>query len=150
MEVPEYDILLTGAPDGILQFADESIAIIDYKTARFTPAQDEMMPIYVVQLNGYAAIAEHLGYGKVSGLALMYAEPVTDEETASQPETHTENGFAMPFSVSIHPVNLDLAVLDPLYREARRIYDLSEAPAGCDGCKDCKNLDRLMLLARKL
>jgi len=44
MEVLEYDILLTGAPDGILQFADETIAVIDYKTAKFTPAQDDDVP----------------------------------------------------------------------------------------------------------
>jgi len=146
MEVPRYDILLTGEPDGILQLADDSIAIIDYKTARFTPAQDEMMPIYVVQLNGYAAIAEHLDYGKVSKLALVYAEPVTDEETASQPETHTEDGFTMPFSISIHPVELDLGMLEPLYRRAREIYDLPEPPDGRTECEDCRRLDTLMHL----
>jgi len=144
MEVPKHDILLTGAPDGLLRFADGSIAVIDYKTARFTPAQDSMMPIYVVQLNGYAAIGEHLDYGRVSKLALMYAEPVTDEETASQPETHTEDGFTMPFSVSIHPVDLDLRMLESLYRRARMIYDLPEPPEGRQGCEDCRKLGDLL------
>ena len=150
MEVPEHDILLTGAPDGVLTLADGTIAIIDYKTARFTPAQDEMMPVYVTQLNGYAAIAEHLDYGRVSRLALMYAEPVTDEDTAAQIETHSEDGFIMPFSVSIHPVELDLTMLEPLYKQARKIYALPEAPDGREGCDDCRKLDKLMLLARKL
>ena len=149
MEVPRYDILLTGAPDGILQLADDSIAIIDYKTARFTPAQDEMMPIYGVQLNGYAAIAEHLDYGEVSKLALMYAEPVTDEETAAKSKTHIDDGYTMPFSISIHPVNLDLGMLDPLYRQAREIYDLTEPPAGRAECEDCRRLDTLIHLARR-
>jgi hypothetical protein len=150
MEVPEYDLLLTGAPDGILTFRDGSIAIIDYKTARFTPAQDELMPVYVVQLNGYAAIAEHLAIGRVSRLALVYAEPVTDEATAASSEIRRGDGFVMPFSVSIHPVALDLRTLPPLYRRAREIYDQPEAPEGRPGCKDCERLDRLMLLARKL
>ena len=149
MEFPEHDMLLTGAPDGILKLADGSIAIIDYKTAKFTPAQDELMPMYVVQLNGYAAIAEHLNIGCVSKLALVYAEPVTDEDTAAQPEIHTNDGFTMPFSVSIHPVKLDPDMLEPLYRQAREIYDLPEAPEGREGCKDCQRLDELMLLASR-
>jgi len=150
MEVPEHDILLTGAPDGILKLADGSIAIIDYKTAKFTPAQDELMPMYVVQLNGYAAIAEHQGIGRISKLALVYAEPVTDEETAAQHEIHTDDGFTMPFSVSVHPVDMKPEQLPPLYRKAREIYDLPEVPEGREGCDDCKFLDNLMLLARKL
>ena len=147
MEVPKHDILLTGAPDGLLRFEDGSIAVIDYKTARFTPTQDAMMPIYVVQLNGYAAIAEHLDYGTVSKLALMYAEPVTDEETAAKSDTHADEGFTMPFSISIHPVNLDLGMLEPLYRRAREIYDHPKPPAGREGCDDCKKLGNLLKLA---
>ena len=150
MEVPGHDILFTGAPDGILTFDDGSIAIIDYKTAKYTKTQDELMPMYVVQLNGYAAIAEHLDYGNVSKLALVYAEPVTNMRTAAQPEIHTEDGFAMPFSVSIYPVELDLGMLEPLYKRAREIYDLPVAPDGRAGCEDCKRLDNLMLLARRL
>jgi len=150
MEIPKHKILLTGAPDGILTFGDGSIAIIDYKTAKFTPAQDELMPMYVVQLNGYAVIAEHLGIGRVSKLALVYAEPVTDEQTASQPEIHTDDGFSMPFSVSVHPVKLAPDMLEPLYHQAREIYGLPEAPEGREACKDCERLDELMLLARRL
>jgi hypothetical protein len=53
----------------------------------------------------------------------------------------------MPFSVSIHPVELDLGMLGPLYRRAREIYDLPEAPDGRAGCEDCKRLNRLLALA---
>jgi hypothetical protein len=150
MEVPEHNILLTGAPDGILNLADDSIAIIDYKTARYTGRQDQLMPMYVVQLNGYAVIAEHLRFGPVSKLALIYAEPVTDEQTASQPEIHTDDGFTMPFSVSVHPVEMKHEQLPPLYHKAREIYELPVAPEGREGCEDCKRLENLMLLARKL
>lgn len=150
MEIPEYNILLTGTPDGILRFRDGSIAIIDYKTARYTPGQDKLMPMYVVQLNGYAAIAEHQGVGPVSKLALVYAEPITDQASADRPEIATDEGFTMPFSVSVHPVGLDPRMLEPLFRRARQIYDLPEAPKGRDGCKDCERLNNLMLLARQL
>jgi len=150
IELPEYEILLTGAPDGILTLPDGSIAIIDYKTAKYTGTQDRLMGMYEIQLNAYALIAKHLGIGNVTKLALVYAEPVTDEETAAQPEIHTDDGFSMPFSVSIHPVKLDPDMLEPLYNQARQIYELPEAPDRTPGCKDCERLDELMLLARKL
>jgi hypothetical protein len=149
MEVPEHNILLTGAPDGILTFRDGSIAIIDYKTAKFTPAQDELLPMYIVQLNSYAAIAENQGLGRVSKLALVYAEPVTREDTTAQPQIH-DDGFNMPFSVSVHPVELDPEMLAPLLREASEIYRRPLAPQGREGCENCRRLDNLMLLARKL
>jgi len=151
IELTEYGgVLLTGAPDGILTLTDGSIAIIDYKTAKYTGTQDRLMPMYEIQLNGYLLIAEHLGIGNVTKLALVYAEPVTGEETAAQPEIHSDEGFVMPFSISVHPVPMEPAKLQPLFQRAREIYDLPEAPDGRSGCEDCKRLDALMLLARKL
>jgi len=150
IELPEYEMLLTGAPDGILTLSDGSIAIIDYKTAKYTGTQDKLMPMYMVQLNAYALITEHLRIGNVTKLALVYAEPVTDEETAAQSEIHSDEGFVMPFSISVHPTKLDFDQLPPLYRKAREIFELPEVPEGRSGCEDCERLDELMLLARKL
>ena len=150
MHVEEHDLLLTGAADGILELADGSIAIIDYKTAKYTANQDKLLPMYATQLNGYALIAEHLKMGTVSKLALMYAEPVTDPVTARSDAVRLADGFAMPLAVSIHEVPLDPRQLDLLSRRAREIYDLLEAPARTPGCEDCDRLDSLMRLARKL
>jgi hypothetical protein len=150
MKVSKYNILLTGAPDGILRFSDGTIAIIDYKTAKYTAKQDSLMPMYEVQLNGYAAIAEHQGLGHVSKLALVYSEPVTDEDTAARPEILLDDGFFMPFSVHVHPVVLDLGMLDPLYRQARKIHDLSQPPKATPGCQDCEKLQDLVKLVRDL
>jgi len=150
MMVPEQGLLLTGAPDGILRLADGSIAIIDYKTAKYTGTQDALLPMYEVQLNGYAAIAESLEMGRVSKLALVYAEPVTDIETARQRRMRQDDGFLMPFSIAIHLVALDLGRLPELYRKARLISDLPEAPDRTPGCENCAKLDALMLAARKL
>jgi len=41
-------------------------------------------------------------------------------------------------------------MLEPLYKPARGIYDLPEAPEGRASCDDCKKLYNLMLLARGL
>jgi hypothetical protein len=79
--------------------------------------------------------------GNVSKLALVYAEPMTDAQTASQPEIHTDDGFTMPFSVSVHPAGMKPERLPSLYRKAREIHDLPEAPDGRGGCDDCKKLE---------
>ena len=148
MEIPRYDILLTGSPDGVLTLSDLSIAIVDYKTARYTATQDKLMPMYMTQLNGYAQIAGYIGLGNVTKLALVYAEPVTDEKTASDPAVQHSQGFSMRFAVHVHPVEIDPAMIQPLLATARAIFERSEPPAGREGCQDCRNLDRLISLAK--
>ena len=150
MRIEKHDILLTGAADGILKLADGTIAIIDYKTAKYTEYQEKLLPMYTTQLNGYALIAEQLKMGRVSKLALVYTEPVTDSETARSNVVRTDDGFRMPLAVYIHDVDLEPGRLEPLFRRARVLYDLPEIPGGRQNCSDCKKLDRLMLLARKL
>ena len=142
LEIPEYGILLTGAPDGILRLSDGAVAIIDYKTARYTEGQDRLLPMYEVQLNSYALMAERLDYGRVTKLALVYAEPVTDRAVAEG--AVSAEGFAMGFSVSIHPVGIDPGILDPLFQRARELYDLPHPPSGREGCEDCRRLDSLI------
>jgi len=144
LELPNYGILLTGAPDGMLKLVDGTIAIIDYKTAKYTANQDKLLPMYEVQLNAYALIAERRDFGEVSKLALVYAEPVTDAETAAQPTIHSPDGFAMQFSVSVHPVELNMDRLAPLFIRAREIFDLPAPPPGRPGCEDCARLHSLL------
>ena len=52
-------IQLRGTPDEILRAPDGGLIIIDYKTAHFKP-EDSLRPLYEVQLNVYARIAENL------------------------------------------------------------------------------------------
>ena len=60
--------ILTGIPDELFERPDGSYGIIDYKTARYTGTQDTLMPVYEVQLNGYAYIAEAIGDKPVKDL----------------------------------------------------------------------------------
>src|SRR6266849_10097399 len=83
----QTDILLTGAVDGVFVRPDLSHIIIDYKTARYTSAQGALFPVYKTQLNAYALIGEARGGSPVSALALVYAEPVTDQAAASHGTT---------------------------------------------------------------
>jgi len=105
--------------------------------------QDKLMPMYEVQLNGYALIGENCDYQPVSDLALIYMEPVTHADALNNEDNHREDGFAMGFAASIHKITLDLDIIPPLLARTREINEFSSAPDGSIGCKDCRLLEDL-------
>lgn len=137
-------VILTGVPDEILQCSDDSYLIIDYKTAKYTERQDEMLPVYDIQLNGYAYIAERCGLKPVVGLALVYTEPRTDEHDAMDEGNRTADGFKMPFGIKVVGVELNPDKVIPLMKKAGEIYDHDRPPKGRVDCKDCERLERLI------
>jgi hypothetical protein len=137
-------VRLTGAPDAIFVRDDGCKAIVDYKTGRHTHGQDQLLPMYKVQLNGYALIADQVGLGPVKQVALVYTEPVTDGDANLLDEARTRDGFRMGFRAKVVTVDLDPGKIPPLLREARRIFDAEKPPAGARGCKDCANFDTLV------
>ncbi len=137
-------IRLTGAPDAIFVRADGSKSIIDYKTGRHTAGQDQLLPVYEVQLNGYALIADRVGLGPVKQIALVYTEPVTDGDADFLDKARTHDGFHMGFRAKVVPVDLDPGKIPPLLRKARRIFDAKQPPTGAPGCEDCANFDALV------
>lgn len=142
--VKEFGINLTGSPDGVFVRRNGSLVIIDYKTAKFTGTQDDLHPMYEAQLNAYAYISESIGFGSVTGLALIYMEPVTDDETAGNSQNRRPNGFTMPFSANVLSVTLDPTILDRLFRITRELWDTPSPPALTASCKDCKKLHDLI------
>lgn len=150
ISVEEHGLLLTGAPDAIFEKADGTLVIADYKTSRFTPAQDKLMPVYRVQLNAYAFIARKLGWPPISALSLVYTEPITDAESAQSSAVQREDGFAMGFSARLFPLNIDEAMLPPLFARAASIYTESKPPQPRNGCHDCKKLDDIRTLLGQL
>jgi len=134
--IDRHNILLTGVPDGLFVRPDESLLIVDYKTARFTTAQDELLPMYEVQLNAYALIAEACGLGRVSGFALIYMEPMTDSTVDFNAHCN-DIRFSMGFSAHVREVNLDKDQLEPLLAKARELGDRSTPATGRAGCPDC-------------
>ena len=143
----ENDILLTGSPDGVFVRPDGSHVIVDYKTSRYTPYQGRLYPLYEAQLNAYALIGEKCGLDPVSGLALIYTEPVTDEAAASEDFVHRSDGFAMGFVANIVGVRLAPSMIGPLLAKAREICDLPISPFGRNGCRNCGFLNDLLDIA---
>jgi hypothetical protein len=141
---PSTGIRMTGSPDAILIQDDGGKAIIDYKTGRHTAGQDQLLPMYEVQLNGYALIADRIGLGPVAQIALVYTEPVTDGDGDFYDEARTRDGFRMGFHAKTVPVDLNPGMIHPLLRRARDIYDGAAPPVGAQSCENCANFDTLV------
>jgi len=138
------NVVLTGVPDEIFQNGDGSLFIPDYKTGRFTGNQDKLLPMYAMQLNTYSLIATRIGMGKVSGIGLVYFEPLTEVDASTIDSIILDNGFSMKFTAKLLPLRLEPKKISPLLRKVRAIHDQPDPPDGRPGCKDCQLLDGLM------
>lgn len=149
----ETNVKLTGQPDEILQRKDNSYFIWDYKTSKFTAAQDSLLPLYKAQLNSYAHIAQKIGLSPVSGVGLIYYEPITDIVEITEEELRElvlEDRFKMEFSAHMLEVELEPeGVVKPLMREVRRLGEMEEALEAREGCQDCRKLEELVGLANR-
>ena len=141
--------LLTGVPDEIIQLSDGSYAILDYKTAKYTGNQDELMPMYDVQLNAYAYIGERTGFKPVSRLLLIYYEPVTEMEKGEVDKIIDGKGFRMAFTGKPLDIPVNTRKIPALLKKVRKVIDLSRPPKGLDGCEDCEALNELVELITK-
>ena len=138
-------VTLRGEADGIFQMSDGSYTIVDYKTAKYSSAQRGMFQAYQVQLNAYAYIGERLGMSPVGRLALVYMEPVTDEQTTQDPRLIDDKGFSMGFEATVVDVALNPeTMIPPLLRRVKQVADMDRPPAPPPECKDCAALDSLI------
>jgi len=141
--IDQFDILLTGSPDAVLVKADGSNVIVDYKTAKYTGTQDKLFPMYEAQLNAYAYIGERCGLSPISGVALLYMEPVTDVDAKVALEHVSEQGFGLDFKANLHPVDLWPELILPFLARCREIADLAQPPESVVGCKNCQLLEEI-------
>ena len=145
----ETGITLRGEADGIFKMADGSYTIVGYKTSRYTRGQRAMLALYEAQLNAYAFTGERLGMFPVRRLALVYMEPVFDEETAADPQLVDGRGFSLGFKARVVDAELKPdGLIPPLLRKAKEISLLKSTPSGVPGCKDCDAVDGLIAALR--
>ena len=141
---PETGIILTGIPDLVLGLPRQRLAILDLKTARYSKHQDFLLPMYQVQLVGYALIAESLGMGTVEALGLVYGEPPANDDNTGLDALVNDRGFSMPFRATAMPIEIDRALIPPLLRQAKEILEMENPPEGREGCKECRLVDELI------
>ncbi len=144
INTPKHGVRLRGSPDEILKMPDDTLAILDYKTAKISKNYDVLAPMYETQINAYAYLAEGLDWGKVSSLALVYNEPQRDFEAIDVDAFVSAEGFKMPFVAAIKPVGLNLDSIEPLLKKVAEIHEMVKPPAGSGECKDCAKLDDII------
>ncbi len=98
--------------------------------------------MYNAQLNSYALIAENLGLGSVSKLALIYMEPLTDCLGMDMFCSH--EGLQMHFYPKIIQVKRDNALIPHLLQQASTILKRPLIPETHAGCKNCGQVERFM------
>lgn len=134
-------IVVTGVPDELLECADGSLIIPDYKTARFTDGQDKLLPIYRGQLNVYRWISEGTS-GGVHSLPLVYCEPQTDALLVN------DTGFALGFVSKTLIVDPDDAVVRTMLDRAHEILTAG-IPEAVKGCEECAKMEALVAKCRR-
>ena len=147
---PETGVTLTGVPDLILGLPNDRLAILDLKTARYSKHQDALLPMYQVQLIGYALIAESLGMGTVEALGLVYGEPPPNDQDDGLDALVDDQGFSIPFKATAMPIELDRTLIQPLLRRAKGILEMKNPPEGQEGCKECQMVEEMARISGKL
>jgi hypothetical protein len=104
-----------------------------------------LLPLYRVQVNAYAQIAEACGFSPVTKLGLLYFEPQQLQELDDGLDTAmVVDGFMMKFSPRYLAVECKPnEILPPLLVEAKRLLDLPKPPPSASGCMDCQRLHQL-------
>jgi hypothetical protein len=141
-------ITIRGVPDEIFLKTDGSYAIADYKTARFTEAADNLMPIYRVQLNTYAYIAEKIGLKPITNLALIYYDPSVPINAAVIDDRVEKNAMLMPFATHIFNLDIDSNLVDNALQKVKQILSSKTIPESAENCKECPKVAHLISLAK--
>lgn len=137
LPVESGEWVLVGKPDDIFRTGDGAYHIVDYKTAKFTAHQDELFPLYEVQLNCYAFLASKYGLAPVTRLSLIYCEPNEDLDNDEE--------FKLGFNTHELEVDLNLDIVHTLLIEAREIVDQVEPPLSRNNCKGlCCWVDKII------
>jgi hypothetical protein len=142
----ETNIRLSGVPDSLFKCRDGSYCILDYKTARWSESQEALVPLYSVQVQVYAWIAEHAGFAPVSKVGLVYLEMQRLADLSGEFESVLMNdGFHVQFCARYLDIKPDpQAVLPPLLKRVRQLADMAEPPLPTTGCKDCQAVSELL------
>ena len=119
--------ILTGEPDEVFEMDDGSYHIVDYKTAKFTNKQDDLLPLYQVQLNAYALALPVYNIKPITKLSLLYCEP--------KEELDSDENFCLGFTIQSLEIELQPEIIPELLLKARSILENNVPPASITNCK---------------
>ena len=140
-------VTLRGSPDEMFRLEDGTIAIIDYKTSKFTDYQDSLLPMYQTQLGAYKWLAKQTGLGETSVTALVYFEP---DPAGALPERIVESGFQMQFNAHFAPLQTDVNQVLALLKKAKDLVESPKPPASKAKCKDCEMIEKIVTIENEM
>jgi hypothetical protein len=126
----ETGIIVSGAMDECFRLQDDSLLISDNKLAMHTGRQDDLMPMYEVQLNAYADICERTDLGVASRLQLVYHEPMV--EFASDDvfkKLFFSDRYMLRFKPKVVEIKRDRSLVPGLLKKAKGIISLAKPPS---------------------
>ncbi len=127
-------LILRGDPDVVFELKDGTLHIVDFKTARYTLKQNELLPLYEVQLNGYAILSHKK---PVSKLSLVYCEP--------KPELLDDINFHLAFEVRVVDIGFNRRKVFELLKKAKEILDRKTPPEPRENCRGtCFYIDKIL------
>ncbi len=138
VEIDKY--ILTGTPDILLRLSDNSYCIVDFKTAKLSKAQEDILPLYETQLNAYAYLANKKNL-KVTNLALIYLEPQNCKDNSSvyQNTDTIKESFILHFECKIKKVEIwEFSKIENLVKKAGEILSQPKPPDSIADCQFCK------------
>jgi hypothetical protein len=139
----ESGMTITGRTDDVFELPDETLGLVDYKTAAFRGEDDPLFIKYAVQLGLYAILLEEKFSKKVSKTGLVYFQAETKAEGADALTHLTDSGISVDFSAHWLPVKVNRKQVSQLLTEAYELATTNEPPEAGAGCKECAKLLRI-------
>lgn len=144
-------VYLYGSPDEIFALSNGHLCVIDHKSARNKGKDDPFHSQYHVQVVGYGDIAENgLELGVVDSAGLLYWEIQADAVTKAPADHYSKGVLTVPFVPKPLEVEVDYSMLDPLLKEALKLWNAKTPPDAVEGCPDCKKLNLLFAIEQEI
>ena len=140
---PELNCYIFGMPDSIFSNIDNSFSIAEFKAARFTSAQMDMINQYELQLQAYAMLVRDYQIKPISKLLLVYFEPhISDSDI----DVRSQEGdtISLDFSPFVHSVKQNDFEVYSLLKTAVSIIQSDEPPQPSISCRDCNSLNNII------
>ena len=135
----ETGVTLRGVPDEVFHLEGSAYHIVDYKTTRFSPAQNYIYPGYEVQLNAYAYISARVGLAPTVALTLVYLDPDTDLIASPQWLGRSDQVFQLGFTPKVRDVRIRPdTFIEDLLGKAANIDELPSPPPPAARCENVR------------
>ncbi len=140
---PELNCHVYGIPDTIFSNYDKSFSIAEFKAARFTSAQMDIINQYELQLQVHAMLVRDYQIKPISRLLLIYFEPhISDFDI--EVKSHEGDKISLDFSPFVHSVKQNDFEVHSFIKKAVSIIQMDESPPPSQNCRDCNSLNNII------